>query len=98
MLEEETVQILGERYALCVAEKRDEERMHGDILGPFPEHPEYLAECEEWIKTQGSDPDEPLSPECIRALAPRVLEAAKKTWAFLQEHFPRDPRGPTVFM
>jgi hypothetical protein len=69
--------------------------MPGEPLGPFPDRfteSDQLTKCKEWIKTYGSDPDEPLSLE----LAPRVLEATKETWAFLlQEHFPR--RGPTVF-
>lgn len=95
MSEDETVRTLSEGYAQLLFEGRDENRGPGEPLGPFPRTATVDA-CEKWIETQGNDPDRPLSPERIHALAPRVLEAAEARWAILDEHFPRDRRGPTV--
>jgi len=76
-------------------EELDEKRGPGESLGPFPSTATVDA-CKEWIETQGNDPERPLTPERIYALAPRVFEAAKARWATLDDHFPRDHRGPTV--
>jgi hypothetical protein len=110
MADQATVQSLGERYALCLAEERDLARRPGQPLGSFlgtacrvpqevgvPEADRGPITCEEWIKTQGSDPDERLSSKHIRALVPSVFEVAQKTWALLDRCFPREDRGPTVF-
>jgi hypothetical protein len=93
MLTKKLVRILGERYAQCLAEERDLERRPGQPLGPFKA---TRKECEEWVKTQGSDPDEP--PPRVHAMVPVIYEIAKATWVLLDENFPRDRRGPTVFL